>query len=182
MGSHASSDGQLPETAVSHAVGRLISAVGEAASWLWLALVLVIMFQVVMRYALGQGSILLEELQWHIYGVGFLLGLGYCAAADRHVRITVVSDRWSLRTRTIIEVVGILIFLLPLCIAVVVEGGKMAITAYQLRETSAAPGGLPMRWLMKSFIPLGFILLGLAAVAHLTRCAAYLSGRSAANR
>lgn len=182
MGSHASSDGQLPETAVSRAVGRLITALGEAASWLWLALVLVIMFQVVMRYALGQGSILLEELQWHIYGVGFLMGLGYCAAADRHVRITVASDRWSLRTRAIIEVIGIIFFLLPLCGAVMVEGGKMAITAYQLHETSAAPGGLPMRWLMKSFIPLGFFLLTLAAIAHLTRCAAFLSGESASNR
>ena len=182
MGSHASSDGQLPETAVSRAVGRLITTLGEAASWLWLALVLVIMFQVVMRYALGQGSIMLEELQWHIYGVGFLMGLGFCAAADRHVRITALSDRFSPRTRVIIEIIGIVVFLLPLCGAVMVESAKMAITSYQLNEISPAPGGLPMRWLMKSFIPLGFTLLALVAIARLTRCAAFLSGRPASRR
>jgi TRAP-type mannitol/chloroaromatic compound transport system permease small subunit len=173
--SHADA-GALPETMVSRVIGRFITTIGDGASWLWLVLVLVIIGQVLLRYVFGQGSILLEELQWHIYGIGFLLGIGYCLQADRHVRIDVVAERFSPRTRAAIEVAGILIFLLPFAIGVTIEGGKLAYTAWHLSETSASPGGLPYRWVIKAFIPLGFALIALAAFARLTRCAALLFG------
>lgn len=176
MGSHPSSDGQLPETAISRAIDKTITVLGEASSWLWLVLVLVIIFQVVLRYAFGQGSIVLEELQWHIYGVGFLLGLGFCATVNRHVRIDVLAEKFRPNTRAAIEVAGLLIFLLPLCISVIIEGGKLAYTAYELHEISAAPDGLPYRWIIKAFIPLGFTLLAAAAFSRLTRCTALLLG------
>ncbi|CAA7627542.1 TRAP transporter small permease subunit [Magnetospirillum sp. SS-4] len=166
----------LPETAISRAIGRLITVIGESSSWLWLVLVLVIIGQVLLRYVFGQGSILLEELQWHIYGIGFLLGVGYCLQADRHVRIDVVAEKFSPRTRAGIEIAGIAIFLLPFAIGVMIEGGKLAYTAWHLNEISAAPGGLSHRWVIKSFIPLGFGLIALAAFARLTRCAALLFG------
>lgn len=168
--------GALPETSVSRAVGRFITAIGEASSWLWLVLVLVIIGQVLLRYVFGRGSILLEELQWHIYGIGFLLGVGYCLQADRHVRIDVVAEKFSPRARVRIEVAGILLFLLPFAIGVMIEGGKLAHTAWHLNEVSASPGGLPYRWVIKAFIPLGFGLIALAAFARLTRCLALLFG------
>lgn len=173
---HGPAAAGLPHTAFSTAVDRIVRAVGEAASWLWLALVLVIVFQVGMRYIFGRGSILLEELQWHIYGVAYLLALGFCLQVDRHVRIDVLAERWSLRTRTIVEVIGILIFMLPFCTAVIVESVKLAHTAWLLNETSAAPGGLSHRWAIKAAIPAGFVILTLATLARLSRCTALLFG------
>lgn len=167
---------QLPHTAFSHVVGRVVTVVGEVASWLWLLLVAVIVLQVTLRYVFGQGSILLEELQWHVYGVGFLLALSFCTAADRQVRIDVLAERWTLGRRAIIETVGILIFLLPFCASVIVETIKLAHTAWELGEVSAAPGGLSHRWLIKAAIPVGFVFLTLAALARLSRCTALLFG------
>lgn len=173
---HPPAAAQLPHTAFSRAVGRVVSAVGEVASWLWLLLVAVIVVQVTMRYVFGQGSIMLEELQWHVYGVGFLLALSFCTMADRNVRIDVLAERWSLRTRSMIEAAGLLLFLLPFCAAVILETVKLAHTAWELGEISAAPGGLSHRWLIKAAIPLGFGFLTLAALARLSRCTALLFG------
>lgn len=173
---HAPTDG-LPHTALSQAVDRLIRNTGESASWLWLVLVLVIIVQVLMRYVLGRGSIMLEELQWHIYGVGFLLGIPYCLQADRHVRIDVLAERWAPRTRAIVEIIGILIFLLPFAAAVTLEGVKLASQAWRLSEVSAAPGGLPYRWAIKAFIGVGFGLVCLAALSRLSRNAALVLRR-----
>ncbi|MCU0895023.1 MAG: TRAP transporter small permease subunit [Rhodospirillales bacterium] len=166
----------LPATAFSLAIDRLVRWIGEAASWLWLVLVLVIVFQVAQRYLFGQGSIALEELQWHIYGVAFLLGLGFCLQVDRHVRIDVLAEQWSLRTKARVELIGLVVFLLPFVIAVTYESTKLAYTAWQFSEVSQAPGGLPYRWLIKASIPAGFLLLGVAALSRLSRCTAYLFG------
>lgn len=167
---------EMPATAFSVAVGKVITWLGETASWLWLVLVLVIVVQVALRYVLGIGSIALEELQWHIYGVGFLFGLGFCLQADRHVRIDVLAEQWSLRTKAWIELLGLTVFLLPFVVAIVYESSKFAITSWQFGEISQAPGGLPYRWIIKGVIPLGFTLLGLAALARMSRCTATLFG------
>lgn len=167
---------RLPHTALSLAIDGIVRWLGEQASWLWLVLVLVIVFQVAQRYVFGQGSIALEELQWHLYGVAFLLGLGFCLQVDRHVRIDVFAEQWSLRTKTWIELIGLVVFLLPFVVAVTYESGKLAYTAWQFGEISPAPGGLPYRWLIKGFIPLGFLLLGIAGLSRLSRCTAYLFG------
>lgn len=166
---HSPAADGLPHTAFSRVVDPIIARVGESASWLWLVLVAVIIVQVAMRYVFGQGSIMLEELQWHIYGMGFLLGLAYCIQVDRHVRIDVLAERWTPRTRAIIEIIGILVFLLPFAAGVLVEGAKLAQTAWHLDEVSAAPGGLPYRWAIKSFIAIGFGLICLAALSRLSR-------------
>lgn len=167
---------ELPTTRFSVAIGSFVHWLGATASWLWLALVLVIVFQVTLRYVFGQGSIMLEELQWHIYGVAFLLGLGFCLQADRHVRIDVLAEQWSLRTKAWVELAGLGAFLLPFVIAVTYKSAKFTYTSWQFGEISPAPGGLPYRWIIKGFIPIGFFILGLAAAARLSRCTALLFG------
>jgi TRAP-type mannitol/chloroaromatic compound transport system permease small subunit len=174
---HAPAANALPVTALSATIDRAIRWIGEQAAWLWLVLVLVIIVQVAMRYVLGRGSIMLEELQWHIYGVGYLLGIAYCLQLDRHVRIDVVAEHWRPRRRALVELIGIVLFLLPFCAGVILEGTKLAVTAWDLHEVSAAPGGLSHRWAIKAFIPLGFVLVALAAVSRASRCAALLFGR-----
>ncbi len=99
----------------------IVLNVNYVAAFLWVLLVLVIVFVVTLRCVFGLGSIMLEEIQWHIYGVGFVLAPSYALVADRHVRIDVLAERLPLRGRAWIELVGLVVFLIPFCVAVILE-------------------------------------------------------------
>jgi len=159
----------LPTTALSRVIDRLLTFVGEVASALWTVLVAVIIVQVIARYAFGQGSIVMEELQWHLYSIGFMLGLGFTDMRERNVRIDVLAERFKPRTRLYIEMVGLIALLLSFCVVVIWFAVPFFLTSYQLNETSAAAGGLPYRWVLKSFIITGFGLLALSGLGRLTR-------------
>jgi TRAP-type mannitol/chloroaromatic compound transport system permease small subunit len=166
----------LPRNRFSNAIDTVIVRAGDTASWLWPVLVAVVVLQVVLRYGFGQGSVMIEELQWHIYAVGFMIGLSYCADVDRHVRVDALAERWPLRTRAWIELLGLALFLLPFAIIIAYEGVPYAKSAYDFGEVSAAPSGLPYRWVLKSFIAIAFALLALTAFSRLTRCTTLLFG------
>jgi TRAP-type mannitol/chloroaromatic compound transport system permease small subunit len=158
----------LPTTAFSRAADRVITWFGEIASALWLVLVLVIVVQVVARYVFGAGSILMEELQWHLYGIGFMLGLSFTEIKERNVRIDVLAERFEQRTRQWIELFG-LTGLLVFCCVVIWYAIPFFWSSFLLNEVSAAPGGLPYRWFIRSFLVTAFVLLGLAALSRVTR-------------
>ncbi|MBF0392287.1 MAG: TRAP transporter small permease subunit [Alphaproteobacteria bacterium] len=164
----------LPRTRISDAIDSAIRRIGEASSWLWMILMLVIVVNVAARYLFGAGSVMMEELQWHIYGVTFLIGLAYCTATDRHVRIDVLHERWRPRTKAWVEFVGIMTFLLPFALSVLIDSVPFVLRSIELHEISDSPGGLSHRWIIKSAITLGFALLSLAAFSRLTRCTALL--------
>jgi TRAP-type mannitol/chloroaromatic compound transport system permease small subunit len=159
----------LPTTALSLRIDRLLAMTGELASVLWTVLVAVIVVQVIARYAFGQGSIMMEELQWHLYSIGFMLGLGFTEMRERNVRIDALAERFEPRTRLRIELFGLVALLLSFCVVVLWYAVPFVVTSIQLNETSAAPGGLPYRWVLKSFIVTGFALLALAGLGRLTR-------------
>jgi TRAP-type mannitol/chloroaromatic compound transport system permease small subunit len=159
----------LPVTAFSRAADRVITWFGEAASVLWTLLVGVIVFQVFLRYVLGLGSIMLEETQWHLYAVGFLLGLSFTEVRERNVRIDVLAESFGTRARLWIEFMGIIFFLLAFSLLVIWFAVPFVVTSWELGEVSAAPGGLPYRWALKSFLVTAFALLALAGASRLTR-------------
>ena len=158
----------LPTTAFSRGVDRLIGWFGEIASLLWTVLVGVIVVQVVARYVFGQGSIMMEEIQWHLYAIGFMLGLSFTERRERNVRIDVAADRFSARTRLWIEMVG-LSGLIIFSAFVAWLAVPFFLSSYQLNEVSAAPGGLPYRWFLKSFIITAFVLLAASGLSRLSR-------------
>lgn len=165
----------LPTTAFSRVADRIITAFGEFASSLWTILVLVIVVQVVARYVFGRGSIMMEELQWHLYAIGFMLGISFTEVKERNVRIDVLAERFTQRTRQWIEFIGLL-SLLTFSLLMVWYAAPFFWSSYQLNEVSAAPGGLPYRWVIKSFLVTAFALLALAAISRLTRVWAALFG------
>jgi TRAP-type mannitol/chloroaromatic compound transport system permease small subunit len=172
----------LPVTPFSRAVDRFVGWTGEIASVLWTVLVMVIVIQVVARYAFGKGSIAMEELQWHLYAIGFMLGLAFTEVRERNVRIDVLAEKLHPRTRLWIELVGITALLLPFTLVVIWFALPFFWSSWELHEVSAAPGGLPYRWFLKSFIVSAFALLALVALGRLTRVWAALSStRRAAN-
>src|SRR6056297_27871 len=93
----------LPQTRASYVLDTGIIWIGHAVSWLWVVLVAIIVLNVTLRYAFGEGRVELEELQWHLYAVGFLIGFAYCLVYDSHVRVDVFHARFRLRTKAWIE-------------------------------------------------------------------------------
>lgn len=166
----------LPTTSLSRGIDRLIGWVGEFASALWTVLVLVILVQVIARYAFGKGSIMMEELQWHLYAIGFMLGLSFTEIRERNVRIDVFAERFRPRTRLWIELLGTTLLFLPFTLIVIWYALPFVATSWTLHEVSAAPGGLPYRWFIKSFIVSAFVLLALAGLGRLSRIWAALFG------
>jgi TRAP-type mannitol/chloroaromatic compound transport system permease small subunit len=144
----------------------------------WVLLLLAIVANVTLRYVFGAGRVEFEELQWHLYALGFLAGLSYGVQADAHIRVDVVSERLSPRTRAWIDLYGTLLLLLPFVALIVVYGVPFAWHAWESGEISPSPGGLPYRWIIKASLPLGFALLGLATCARIARVSSLLFGRA----
>jgi TRAP-type mannitol/chloroaromatic compound transport system permease small subunit len=164
----------LPETAFSRLVDAWLVRIGQWASWLWLLLLIVIVANVTLRYAFGQGRIEFEEIQWHIYATGFLLGLSYAYQADAHIRVDVLHERFSPRLQAWLELYGIILFLLPFIALILIYALPFVAISFEQSEVSQAPGGLPMRWLIKAMLPVGFALLLLAVLSRLSRVWAFL--------
>lgn len=167
---------ELPRTAISDALDRALALIGKAASWFWLAVVAVILYAVVSRYAFNRGSVTLEEVQWHIASAVWLIGLSYAVVTDDHVRVDVLHERFGLRRQTWIECLGILFLLLPFLVIAFWEALPYFLSSWQQGERSQAPAGLPARWLLKLCLVLSFALLAVAATSRLLRCTALLFG------
>lgn len=165
---------ELPETRLSRNIDFFIVRVGKAVSWIWIALLIVIVVNVFLRYVFGQGRIEFEEIQWHLYSIGFMLGLSYALHADAHVRVDVVHERLSPTTQAWIDLYGLILGLLPFVAMMIIYGIPFVADSLKTGEISASPGGLGGRWLIKSVLVIGFVLLGLAAISRLLRLWSFL--------
>jgi TRAP-type mannitol/chloroaromatic compound transport system permease small subunit len=153
---------------------EIIRRIGLFFSWFNTLLVAVIILQVVLRYVFGMGLVVLEELQWHLYAIGIMLGLSYCTVENSHIRLDVLHDNLSQRNKELVELCGHLFLLLPIVIIILIHGWEFAMDAWNVKERSTSPIGLPARYIIKFFIPIGFGLLGLAALSKMLRSVAFL--------
>lgn len=167
----------FPQTALSAPIEAVLGAIGSLISWLWFILVLIIVANVTMRYMLGVNYIWLEEVQWHIYAVGFMIGIGYAILHDAHVRVDVIAATLKPRTRAVIEFLGIIFLIGPLIYLMISNAIPFVEASWNRNETSSAPGGLNHRWAIKSVIIIAFVYAGFAALARLLRVGAFLFGR-----
>ena len=174
-------DSYLPHTRISLSIDRILDAIGRWVSTIWVLLLSVIVFNVLMRYVFSEGRIELEELQWHLYSIGFLLGMSYAYKADSHIRVDVLHERLSYKSQAWIELYGIFLFLLPFIALILIYGTPFVVSSYELSEISPSPGGLPFRWFIKAFLPLGFFLLLLAVFSRLIRVWTFLFLSSASS-
>ena len=159
----------LPHTRLSERIDNFVQRIGQALSYIWLALLAVIVINVLLRYLFSEGRIELEELQWHLYSIGFLLGMSYAYQADVHIRVDVLHERFSPRLRAWIELYGVLLFLVPFIALILIYSVQFVSSSYLVGEVSPSPGGLPYRWAIKATLPLGFALLLLTVLARLIR-------------
>lgn len=171
-------DGDLPETPLSRRLDGFVRRLGDAVSWIWIALLGIVVLNVLLRYVFGEGRIEFEEIQWHLYATGFLVALGYTVESDDHVRVDFLRERFSPRLRAWFELYGILLLLLPFVALVLFAAIPFVAHSFGQGEVSAAPGGLAYRWLIKSMLVVGFGLLAVAALSRLVRVSAFLFGSS----
>lgn len=161
---------------ISDALNSFVDRVGRLAAWLAVAMMLVILADVILRRYFIIGSTKLQDLEWHLHGGLFLLCLGFGYLRGAHVRIELVWERFSPRTKIIIEALGCLLFLLPYCAAILKFGFDYANMSFQSQEVSASGTGLGMRWFIKFVLVAGFGLLAMAGVATLIRAVISLFG------
>jgi len=114
------------------------------------------------------GSVALQELEWHLFGLIFLLGAAYTLKHDDHVRLDLLyqSDWMGARKRAWVDLVGTVLFLVPFCLLVIVSSWPFVQSAFVHAEGSPDPGGLPYRWVLKATIPAAFGLLMLQGLAN----------------
>lgn len=151
---------------------------GKLLSWLVILLVLLVGYDVSMRYLFQSGSIGLQELEWHLFSIIFLTGAAYTLKHDAHVRLDILyrSGFVTDKHRAWLNVFGTLFILIPFCILIVVSAWPFVAQAYLYNEGSPDPGGLPARWFIKTMIPMGFGLLLIQSIAELIKNAASAMG------
>lgn len=164
----------FPRTWVSDMIEAGLRAIGWIINWIWVVLVLVIVVNVIMRYALARNFVWVEEVQWHMYAVGFMFGIGYALMHDSHVRVDVLAANFRPKVRAWIEIFAICVIILPMCYLIISYGIPFVEASYNRGERSSAPGGLANRWMIKSVIVLAFAYIALAAFARLLRVMAFL--------
>lgn len=159
----------------SQVVDALTDRLGRLLTWLILAAVLISAGNAIVRKIFSVSSNALLEVQWYLFAAVFMLGAGYAFLKNAHVRIDFISNRLSARTRNIIDIVGIIVFLLPLCYMLIVLSWPLFAGAWQSGEMSQNAGGL-IRWPMYLLVPLGFALLALQGISEIVKRAAFLAG------
>jgi TRAP-type mannitol/chloroaromatic compound transport system permease small subunit len=150
-------------------IDGLNTKIGHAISWLSTLLVVVVCYDVFTRYFLRKSSVGVQELEWHIFAVLFLLAAAYTLKEDGHVRVDVFYTLLSKRGQAWINLVGGLIFLVPFCLLVIWASQGFVNMSWAIQETSPDPGGLPYRYLLKAMVPAGFTLILIQGVALILR-------------
>jgi len=162
--------------AFSRAVDWFTERIGRGLFWLLLLAVLVSTANAISRYALGMASNAWLELQWYLFATIFMLGAAYVFLHDQHVRIDVLAHRLPRKVQVWIDVVGIVVFLIPLCLFVIWSSWPPVARAIETWEISPNPGGL-LRWPLYILVPIGFALLALQSLSELFKRVAYLTGQ-----
>lgn len=140
--------------------------VGRFTSFVTLAMVLVVFSDVVLRYGLRKSSVFMQEMEWHLFALGYLLAAGYTMLYDEHVRVDILYSRWSPRRRAWANFVFSFVFFFPSVFLVIYTTIPFLRNSFMVNEGSPDPGGVPARWVLKSVIIVGFVLLGLQGVSE----------------
>ena len=148
---------------------RCVAFIGRCMTWLSLVMMACLTLVVLLRYGFSMNLIPLQELVIYCHATVFMLGIAYTLQTDGHVRVDIFYRRFNRRQQAWVNSLGTLVFLLPLCVFIFLVSGDFVLQSWQVRESSAEPGGLPGLFLLKSLIPAMALLLTVQGVAELIR-------------
>ena len=152
---------------ISFFIDKLTALFGKITAVLVVALTLVIVYDASMRYLFHGGSVALQEIEWHLYDLVFLIGLSYTLKHDKHVRVDIFYTRYSQKTKAILNLISQIFLIFPFAALILYESWDFIAMSYAQHEGSSDPGGLCCRYIIKSAIFLSFILLGLQSISEI---------------
>lgn len=158
---------------------RISHITGRATAWLTLFMVLLTTIIVVMRYVFDAGQIWMQESVTWMHAAVFMVGAAYTLLHEEHVRVDIFYRNMSARRRALVDFLGVLLFLLPLCGFLAWMAWDFAAVSWAINESSREPGGLPypMIPLAKSIVVVMPVFVALQGVSMLLRSLATLRGR-----
>lgn len=146
-----------------------IDTIGRLIGWLLLLMIFNVLFDVCMRYFFHNSSVGMQELEWHLFSVVILFGIGYALKEEAHVRVDFLYEGFSKKTKSYVNIFGTLLFLIPLSLLILFGSYEFVYDAYVMNEISEDPGGLTHRWIIKAMIPFGFIFLIISAFGYILK-------------
>jgi len=160
---------------LSRVIDWINEHVGKTVYWLVVAAVVISAGNATSRYALNIGSNAWLELQWYLFSAVFLLCAGYTLLHNEHIRIDIIVGRFSDRVQAWIDLLGGLLFLMPMALVILWLGWPVFVESWNLNEVSSNAGGL-IRWPVKLLMPIGFLLLTLQGISEIIKRVAFLLG------
>ena len=160
---------------LSRLIDSITELIGKFAMWLILVAVLISAGNAIMRKAFDIGSNAFLEIQWYLFAAVFMLASGYVFLRNAHVRIDFISSKLSKRTNAIIDAIGIVVFVIPLCLILITLSWPVFERSWVSGEMSQNAGGL-IRWPVQLLIPLGFAILCMQSVSELIKRIAFVRG------
>ncbi|MFK8055549.1 MAG: TRAP transporter small permease subunit [Saprospiraceae bacterium] len=150
-----------------NAYKRLIDTIEASGAILLLLVAVIFAVDVIGRYLFGITASWIVELEWYLAAIALLVSFAPTLYRDGHVRVDVIRERMNPVSKRWIDKIGHFLFLLPWCIFIVYAASRYAYNSYLIGEGSPDPGGLPFRWIIKAFLPIGFALLGIEGLRQL---------------
>ncbi|MEJ2660420.1 MAG: TRAP transporter small permease subunit [Desulfobacteraceae bacterium] len=157
-------------------IGKIVDLVGYGLAAILILMVLNVAFDVMMRYLFHASSVGMQEMEWHLFSLVILFGVGFGLRHEGHVRVDFIYDRLSENKRARINILGTLFMLVPLAMLILAGSFGYVNDAFISGEISEDPGGLPYRWVIKSMIPLSFAFLLLSAAGYVLKNIEKLKG------
>ena len=160
---------------------RILGAIAKVGAWAGVLLIATVMYDVTTRYlglprGFGLNATQIQEFEYWLHTFLFTLFIGYAYTKQGHVRIDLVRDRLPLKVKFLFEILGIVLFLIPFCVVAINYNINYAVTSYNEGEISKSVIGLTNIWILKSFLPIMFVLLLVAGVSQLIKSVAGLIG------
>lgn len=151
---------------LARSIDKLQDSFGRGVSWLMLAMVLIVFTDVILRYAFNMSAVFTQELEWHLFGIVYLLAAGYTMLYDEHVRVDILYSRFPPRKKAWFDFVLLFVFFFPSCLMIIITSWPFVRNSFAVLEGSPDPGGIPARWALKSVIIIGFVLLIIQGISE----------------
>ncbi|MFC0279429.1 TRAP transporter small permease subunit [Falsigemmobacter intermedius] len=158
-------------------ISGLNAVIGKTFAWLSLAMVIVCFTVVVQRYFFATSILWMQDLYVWINGFMFTAVAGYALLRDDHVRVDILYAPAPLKRKALIDLMGVVLFLLPFCWVVYSYSWTYIMRSWRLMEGSANVGGMPGLYILKSFILVFVVVVSLQGIAMAARSILVLAGR-----
>ncbi len=156
------------EITLSGGIDAFVDGVGRVAAWVCIAQVVLVANNVILRYLFRIGPVSLQELEWHMLSPIALIGMCYALRWNDHVRVDIFYDDFRERTKQLVNIVTAVVTIV-ISLLIVDLATDFVGRAYAVDEGSPDPGGLPHRWLLRAFIPIGFTILAMQSFGNLLK-------------